>query len=359
MTRDEFEKLLGWAVESGASDVHLKVASRPLVRIDGVLRPVKTPVLTPEDTNVCVQRVLEGRLAKHSPSEIDDLDVPFSLPNVSRFRVNIFRQRQTLSLVLRTIPTEVPTFDKLGLPPVMKKVSEETRGLILVTGATGSGKSSTLAAIIRHINATRPVHIVTIEDPIEFIHRDEKATVSQREVGADTAGFNTALRAALRQDPDVILVGEIRDHETIDIALKAAETGHLVLSTVHTPDAAKTIRRLMALFPPEEQELVRQRLADNLRATISQRLLARADGKGRVAALEIMVVTGTVQEWLLEMEKPSTIRDIIEKSRDQYGMLSFDQCLTDLYKGGLVTLDVAKAAASHPADFVRALHFDT
>jgi twitching motility protein PilT len=358
MTKEEIEKLLAWAVESGASDIHLKVGNRPLVRIDGVLRPVKTPPLTAEDTNVAVQRVLEGGLSKLSTAEIEDLDVPFALAGVSRFRVNIFRQRGTLSLVLRTIPTEVPTFDDLSLPPVMERIADETRGLILVTGATGSGKSSTLASIIRHINASRPVHIVTIEDPIEFVHVDDKATVSQREVGVDTSGFNTALRAALRQDPDVILVGEIRDHETIDIALKAAETGHLVLSTVHTPDAAKTIRRLMALFPPEEQDLVRQRLADNLRATVSQRLLVRADGKGRVAALEIMVVTGTVQEWLLSMDKPSTIRDIIEKSRDQYGMLSFDQCLTDLYKGGLVSLEVAKAAASHPADFVRALHFE-
>jgi twitching motility protein PilT len=212
--------------------------------------------------------------------------------------------------------------------------------------------------MIRYINEKRPVHIVTIEDPIEFIHQDIKATVNQREVGADTASFNKALRASLRQDPDVILVGEIRDYETIDTALKAAETGHLVLSTVHTPDAAKTIGRMMALFPPEEQDLVRQRLADNLRATISQRLIRRADGKGRVVATEVMIVTGTVQEWLLEMDKPSTIRDIIEKSRSQYGMMSFDQSLTDLYKGGLVSLEAAKAAATHPADFVRALHFE-
>jgi twitching motility protein PilT len=358
MTREDFDRLLSWAVESGASDIHMKVGSKPIVRIDGVLKPVKVATLTAEDTNVAVQRVLAGRLAKHTPAEIDDLDIPFALEGVSRFRVNIFRQRGSLSLVLRTIPTEVPTFKDLGLPPVLEKVAEEKRGMILVTGATGSGKSSTLAAVIRHINATRPVHIVTIEDPIEFIHRDEKATISQREVGADTKGFNSALRAAMRQDPDVILVGEIRDYETINIALKASETGHLVLSTVHTPDAAKTIGRLMAMFPPEEQDLVRQRLADNLRATISQRLLPRSDGKGRVVALEIMVVTGTVQEWLMDMDKPSTIRDIIEKSRDQYGMQTFDQCLTDLYKGGLVTLEVAKASASQPGDFVRALHFE-
>jgi twitching motility protein PilT len=202
------------------------------------------------------------------------------------------------------------------------------------------------------------VHIVTIEDPIEFLHANIKAWVSQREIGSDTENFSIALRAALRQDPDVVFVGEIRDHETADIALKAAETGHLVLSTVHTPDAPKTIDRLLALFPPEEQALVRQRLADNLRATVSQRLLPRADGKGRVVALEIMIVTGTVREWLLEMTKATTVVDIIEKSRDQYGMQTFDQCLRDLLRGNLITMDVAKAAATSPADFVRALHFE-
>ncbi|MBI5500921.1 MAG: PilT/PilU family type 4a pilus ATPase [Deltaproteobacteria bacterium] len=341
-----------------ASDVHLKVASPPSFRIDGVLRPLQTAPLKPEHTLEIVRLVLERARSHLEPDTINDADVAYAYPGVGRFRVNIYRQRGALSLVMRTISDKPPSFESLGLPPVMRKIADQARGLVLVTGATGTGKTSTLAAMVHHINQNQPVHIVTIEDPIEFLHQNIKAWVSQREIGSDTENFSVALRAALRQDPDVVLVGEIRDHETADIALKAAETGHLVLSTVHTPDAAKTIDRLLALFPPEEQLLVRQRLADNLRATVSQRLMPRADGKGRVAALEIMIVTGTVREWLLEMTKASTVLDIIEKSRDQYAMQTFDQCLRDLLRGGLITLDTAKAAATSAADFVRALHFD-
>jgi twitching motility protein PilT len=228
---------------------------------------------------------------------------------------------------------------------------------VLVTGATGSGKSSTLAAMIDHINRTRAAHILTIEDPIEFLHTNKKSSLSQREVGPDTHSFSTALRAALRQDPDVILVGEMRDPETIDIALKAAETGHMVFSTVHTTDAPKTIGRLVGVFPPEEQTGARLRLADNLRGVLSQRLLPRANGKGRVVASEIMIATKTVQECLKSAEKTSQLKDIIERGRDQYGMQSFDQHLSDLYRQEIITLDVAKAAASNPSDFERALNF--
>ena len=358
VTREEFQQVLKYAVEMRASDVHLKVASPPSFRIDGVLRPLQLAPLKPEDTLTIVKFVFERARSSLDPDTVNDADLAYAYPGVGRFRVNVFRQRGALSLVMRTISDKPPTFELLGLPPVIRKIADQPRGLILVTGATGSGKTSTLAAIVNHINETQPVHIVSIEDPIEYLHANIKAWVSQREVGSDTESFTLALRAALRQDPDVVLVGEIRDHETADIALKAAETGHLVLSTVHTPDAPKTIDRLLALFPPEEQLLVRQRLADNLRATISQRLLPRADGTGRVVALEIMIVTGTVREWLLEMTKASTVLDIVEKSRDQYGMQTFDQCLRDLLKGGLLTLEVAKGAASSPADFVRALHFE-
>jgi twitching motility protein PilT len=358
VTRDEFQQVLKYAVETKASDVHLKVASPPSFRIDGVLRPLQMPVLKPSDTLEIVQFVFERARSHLDPNTVNDADLAYAYPGVGRFRVNVFRQRGALSLVMRTISDKPPTFETLGLPPVLRKIADQPRGMVLVTGATGTGKTSTLAAIVHHINETQPVHIVTIEDPIEFLHANIKAWVSQREIGSDTENFSIALRAALRQDPDVVFVGEIRDHETADIALKAAETGHLVLSTVHTPDAPKTIDRLLALFPPEEQALVRQRLADNLRATVSQRLLPRADGKGRVVALEIMIVTGTVREWLLEMTKATTVVDIIEKSRDQYGMQTFDQCLRDLLRGNLITMDVAKAAATSPADFVRALHFE-
>jgi len=356
--KDEFEAFLGGAVKRGASDIHMKTGSPPMVRIDGVLKQIKSSPLTAEDMEAIAHYILASKLHPPSIEELTQIDLPYAIENSCRFRVSLFRQRGSLSVVLRSIPMQIPTFKSLGLPPVLAKIADENRGLILVTGATGSGKSSTLASMIHHINETRAVHIITIEDPIEFVHKDNMASLSQREVGADTENFNAALRAALRQDPDVILVGEIRDYETIDIALKAAETGHLVFSTLHTPDCGKTVGRILALFPAEEQELVRYRLADNLKATISQRLLRRSDGQGRIAALEVMIVTGTVKEWLLTMEKPSTIRDIIEKSRVQYEMQTFDQCLTDLYKGGLITLDEAKAAATHPADFVRALHFE-
>jgi twitching motility protein PilT len=361
MSHDALHQLLGAALQQGASDIHLKPGAPPIYRIDGVLRPLRMEALGPHHTREIAKQLMGQTPAAEQLDSLMEYDCAYSPPQLpARFRVNIFRQRGALAMVLRVINVEPPTFENLTLPPQLADVVDVKRGLILLTGATGSGKSSTLAAMIDFLNARHPYHIITIEDPVEFIHRDKKASVCQREIGHDTAGFSDALRAALRQDPDVILVGEMRDYATVDIALKAAETGHLVFSTIHTPDCAKTLGRLMAIFPSEERELARQRLADNLRATVSQRLLAKTDDKGRVAACEIMIVTGTVREWLSEKKNshPSQIRDIIEKSRTQYGMQTFDQALIDLYKGGLISLDTAKASATNPADFVRALHFD-
>ncbi len=358
MERDQFLHFLSGAVQLKASDVHFKVGAPPLYRIQKTLRGVRGEPLTQEDTEDIVSFVMEDKLDRDFDGKITDFDTSYQLPGVCRFRVNIFRQQGGLALVLRTIPDVIPSFDDLLLPPQLVDLANYSRGLVLVTGATGTGKSSTLAAIINHINQNRAAHIVTIEDPVEFLHRDARASVSQREVGADTADFNNALRAAMRQDPDVILVGEMRDLETIDIALKASETGHMVFSTVHTQDAAKTVSRLIAVFPPEEQEMVRIRLAENLRATMSQRLLPRADGDGMVVAYELMKVTGSIQEAIENPEETATLKDFIERSREQYGMISFDQCLTDLYKGELITLEVAKRFATSPGDFERALHYD-
>ncbi len=358
MNLEQLQRLLAAGVQHGASDIHLRVGDPPVYRVRGTLAPLKYDRLTPTDTLAITTLIIQDPDVRAKLDTLQEYDTSYSIPGIARFRVNVHRQRGSLSLVLRIIPQEIPTIEGLGIPPVIRAIAENERGLVLVTGATGSGKSSTLAAMIRHINETRRVHIVTIEDPIEFLHPNQKASITQREVGLDTKNFNIALRAALRQDPDVILVGEIRDAESVDIALKASETGHMVFSTVHTTDAAKTIGRILAMFPPEEQDVVRIRLADSLKATISQRLLPRTDGKGRVVAAEIMVVTGTVQDYLRDPTKASGVRDLIEKGRAQYGMQSFDQHLVDLYKGGLISLETAMAAASNPADFQRNLSFE-
>ncbi len=358
MEREQFNRYLLGAIQLNASDIHFKVGSPPSFRIKKSLRPAREETLTPEDTLDLCRFIIRDKKILDDLDNLNDHDTSYTLPKHCRFRVNIFRQRGSLSLVLRVIPDKIPDFEDLLLPPQIKDLAEYNRGLVLLTGAAGTGKSSTLAAIINHINQTRATHIVTIEDPIEFLHKDNRSSISQREIGHDTSSFNNALRAALRQDPDVILVGEMRDLETIDIALKAAETGHMVYSTVHTPDAAKTVGRLIAVFPPEEQHMVRIRLAENLRATMSQRLLPRADGEGMILAVELMKVTGSIKDAIGNPEATATLKDFIEKGREQYGMVSFDQCLTDLYKGELITLEVAKRAASNPADFERALHFE-
>lgn len=358
MEREQFLRYLTGALQLSASDVHFKVGSPPMYRIRKELRSAREEPLRPQDTLDAAQFILRNQEILDNIDSIRDYDTSFSLPGQCRFRVNIYRQRGSVALVLRMIPNSVPTFESLLLPPSVADLADYTRGLVLVTGAAGTGKSSTLAAIINRINHTRAAHVVTIEDPIEFLHKDKRSSISQREVGIDTEDFNRALRAALRQDPDVVLVGEMRDLETIDIALKAAETGHMVYSTIHTPDAAKTIGRLIAVFPPEEQEMVRVRLAENLRATLSQRLIPRADGAGMVVALELMKVTGTIEDIIKKPDETATLRDHIEKGRQQYGMISFDQYLTDLYKGELITFEVAKRHASSPADFERALHYE-
>lgn len=350
-------QLLAAAIKAGASDIHLKVGLPPIFRMAGELREIKAPRLMPEDTrNAAI--ILMNERAREQIGTIKEYDGSYSIRDVGRFRVNVFKQRGTFECILRVIPYGIPTFEDLGLPAVLKTICEEERGLILVTGVTGSGKSSTLAAMVGYINNNYKKHILTIEDPIEFIHRDMKSSVSQREIGSDTDSFSSALRSALREDPDVIMLGEMRDYETIDTALKAAETGHLVLSTVHTTDASKTINRLVGVFPADEQNMVRLRLADNLKATISQRLLPRKGSNRRVVALEIMRSTLSIQECIREPDKTHEMKQYIEAGRDQYGMIGFDQHLSELYKAGLIELHVAKAAASNPSDFERALHFE-
>jgi twitching motility protein PilT len=350
--------MLTVGVQNGASDIHFRPGDPPTYRVNGVLRALKTDRLTADATKQISLNLVSDPFVQNQIDSVQEWDGSYGIPGVGRFRVNIFRQRNSLAAILRIIPPEVPTMESLGLPEVLRTMASQERGLVLVTGATGSGKSSTLAAMINHINQTESVHILTIEDPIEFVHKNIKASISQREIGTDTENFNIALRAALRQDPDVILVGEMRDTETIDIALKASETGHLVFSTVHTTDAAKTIGRLVSVFPAEEQPMVRMRLADNLKGTISQRLLPKLTGKGRVAALEIMVQTKTVQEYIRDPQKTGGLKDVLEKGNDTYGMQSFDQHLSRLYKEQQISLEVASGAASNPADFQRALNFE-
>ena len=357
MNSDQLHVLLAAGVKHGASDIHLRVGDPPTYRVRGALAQLKYERLRPADTEAVCAHIIRDSDILRQLSTLQEYDTSYSVAGVARFRVNIHRQRGSLSLVLRIIPSDVPLIDDLGLPEVIRKIAEYERGLVLVTGATGSGKSSTLAAMIRHINDTRRVHILTIEDPIEYLHANNLASITQREIGMDTRSFATGLRAALRMDPDVILVGEMRDQESIDIGLKAAETGHVVFSTVHTTDASKTVGRLVSAFPTDEQLVVRGRIADNLRATISQRLLPKLDGKGRVVAAEVMIATGLVQEYLRDPEKGGGLKDAIEKGRSHYGSQSFDQHLAELYTQQKVSLETARAACSNPGDFERTLHF--
>lgn len=344
------EKILRAAVERGASDLHIKADDVFRARVDGRLVPLTRQALTAEQTRAIAQSLIPLEADRARLDELNDYDCSYALPGVGRFRVNIMRQRGAFSVVMRAIPYDVPTLEKLRLPQAVARIAEAERGMILVTGVTGSGKSSTMAAMVRQINERHERHIVTLENPIEFLHADVRASVTQREIGVDTDSFRSGLRAALRQDPDVILIGEMRDAETVDTAMKAAETGHLLVSTLHTPDAQSTILRTMAMFPPEEQEVVRLRLAESLHAVISQRLLPRASGQGRVVAAEIMINTAAIRDLIAE-GRVSEIRDLMTEGRMQYGMQTFDQHLTDLVRSGEVTYEVALGAATRPADF--------
>ncbi len=357
MEQHIFHALLSSAVQHGVSDIHLKPGSSPAFRLRGDLVNVKSAPLTDEDLERISATLIRDPRVKARIAELQDYDGSFEVKGLARFRFNIFRHQRRLGVILRIVPPVVPSFEGLGLSPVIQKLAMHDRGLVLVTGATGVGKTSTLAAMIDFINSNKHVHIVTIEDPIEFVHQNKKARVTQREVGLDTGNFAGALRSALRQDPDVILVGEMRDAETIDVALKAAETGHLVLSTVHTTDAIKTIGRLVSVFPPEEQAMVRLRLADNLIGTVSQRLLKRADRQGLVAAQEIMVSNVAIMECIADPTRTGEINDFISRSKEISGAQTFDQHLVELYQKGLVTLVDAKEASTNASEFERNLMY--
>ena len=345
------EKIIKAAIDRGASDLHIKAGDVFRARIDGKLVPLTKQALTPEQTKGIAMRLMPSEEDRARIDKIRDYDCSWGAAGIGRFRVNIMRQRSSFAIVMRVIPFDVPTIEKLGLPKVLANLADAERGMILVTGVTGSGKSSTMAALGNLINATHRKHIVTLENPIEFLHRDLQCAVTQREIGVDTDGFQSGLRAALRQDPDVIMIGEMRDAETIDTAMKAAETGHLLISTLHTPDAQSTVMRIMAMFPAEEQDVVRIRLAETLHAVVSQRLLRRKGGKGRVPACEVMINTGTIHELILDANRIGEIRDYIAEGREQYGMQTFDQHLADLVGEGSVDYETALAASTHPSDF--------
>jgi twitching motility protein PilT len=347
----QLNDLLKVAVAAGASDLHLKVGSYPIMRINGALVIASEEKrLERGDTEAIANELLTPE-HQEKFRRVQEVDLAYGVPGLGRFRCNVFQQRGTVGMVLRVIPFRIRTIEELGLPPVLKRVADETRGLVLVTGTTGSGKSTTLAAMIDHINSTRSSHIMTVEDPIEYLHRDYQSIVNQREVAVDTTSFSQALRSALRQDPDVILVGEMRDFETIETALLAAETGHLVLSTLHTLDATETINRIITVFPPHQQRQVRIQLATVLRAAISQRLMPRADGLGRVPAVEVMVSTPFIRDCILDKDKTSGIHGAIAAGTSQYGMQTFDQSIFGLYQQGFVTLEEALRWASNVDEF--------
>ena len=332
-----------------ASDLHVKVGSQPRIRVHGtLLRLQEEPVLTHEKTAEMADAIMRPEVADQFRAR-NEADFAYAIPNCGRFRVNVFRQRGSVAMIFRRVRTSAANFDTLGLPEVVGRLANEHRGLVLVTGPTGSGKTTTLAAMIDHINRTREVHIVTIEDPIEVLHKDDLAEINQREIGFDTNDFASAMRAAMRQDPDVILVGEMRDQETVAAALSAAETGHLVFSTLHTIDATETVNRIVDFFPPHQQNQIRVALAGSLRGTICQRLVPTADGVGRVPALEVMVVNGRIQQCIVDPQRTGDIHEIVADG-EYYGMQTFDQSLVKLYQAGAIDLRGAMMTASNPHD---------
>jgi twitching motility protein PilT len=348
--------LLKQATDLGASDLHLKVGSHPVVRLDGKLVPLTDEKrLMQEDTIQMAFSIMSAR-QKQKFKDHFELDMAYSVAGLGRFRCNAFQQRGTVGLVVRLIPVRIAGATELNLPRVLEQIAQERRGMVLVTGTTGSGKSTTLAALIDHINANRTEHIMTIEDPIEFLHRDKKSLVNQREVEVDTKSFAFALRSALRQDPDVILVGEMRDYETIETGLTAAETGHLVLSTLHTLDATETINRVISVFPPHQQKQIRLQLAAVLKAVVSMRLVPRADGNGRVPAVEVMRTTPFIRDCIENKEKTKLIVSAIAAGTSQYGMQTFDQSLYNLYTTNLITYEEALRQASNPDEFRLKVH---
>jgi len=347
----ELSEILSIGLKSGASDIHLKAGLPPIYRIDGTLRPLpKAPRITPEQTEQITAEIMND-MQRERFEKAYEVDLAYGIPGLGRFRVNAFTQRGSVSLVFRAIPFDIKSLDDLLLPAVIKKMAMANRGLILVTGATGSGKSTSLAALIDYINTNRKAHIVTIEDPVEFLHRDKKSIINQREVGSDTQGFQPALKSALRQDPDVILVGEMRDHETIETALTAAETGHLVLSTLHTIDATETVNRIISVFPPFQQRQIRIQLAAVLRGVISMRLVPRLDGKGRVPAVEVMVASARVRQMIDDKDQTKSLPEAIQQGYESYGMQTFDQSLMGLLKKKMISFEEALRQCSNPDDF--------
>jgi twitching motility protein PilT len=347
----ELNDILAVALRGGASDIHLKAGLPPMFRLNGALVPLKdAPRLPPEEISRMVFSIMND-FQKEKFRKVNEIDLAYGVPGLGRFRVNVFQQRGTIGGVFRVIPLKIQSIEQLGLPKILETIALEPRGLILVTGTTGSGKSTTLAAIIDHINSSRTSHILTIEDPIEFLVRDKRSIVNQREVGVDTYGFAPALRSALRQDPDVILVGEMRDLETIEIALTAAETGHLVMSTLHTLDATETVNRIVSVFPPHQQKTIRLQFASVLRAIISQRLVPRADGRGRVAALEVARNSSRVRELIEDQDRTGELPDAIARGHQTAGTQTFDQALMGLFKNNLISYKEALRQATNPDDF--------